>query len=122
MDTEELPNSGKKEHYTTGAKRDGDVGRGRFSLIPPIALRSLAKRFEEGGRMYGDNNWHNGFPLSRLYDSMNRHLLAISEGDESEDHLGAILWNASAFLWTKDQIVKGKLPQELNDLSYDKDS
>jgi|TARA_R100000479_G_C6388614_1_gene204124 hypothetical protein len=53
---------------------------------------------------------------------MNRHLLAISEGDESEDHLGAILWNASAFLWTKDQIVKGKLPQELNDLSYDKDS
>jgi|TARA_S200002703_G_scaffold140483_2_gene131765 hypothetical protein len=53
---------------------------------------------------------------------MNRHLLAINEGDESEDHAGAILWNASAFLWTKDQINKGNLPEELNDLSYDKNA
>ena len=118
MDTEELPNSGEKEHYATGAERDRATGRGRFSLIPPIALRSLAQRYEEGGRLYGDNNWHNGFPLSRLIDSMNRHLLALNEGDDTEDHAGAILWNASAFLWTEDQITKGKLPQELDDRSY----
>jgi hypothetical protein len=49
---------------------------------------------------------------------MSRHLLALSEGDESEDHAGAILWNASAFLWTEDMIRMGKLPDELDDRSY----
>ncbi len=51
MDTEELPNSGEKEHYATGAERDRATGRGRFSIIHPIALRSLAKRFEEAGKL-----------------------------------------------------------------------
>ena len=45
MDTEKLPNQGYTKDFTTGARRDGDIGRGR-PLIPPIALRSLAKRFE----------------------------------------------------------------------------
>ena len=119
MDTEELPNSGQKENYITGAQRDRATGRGRFSLIPPIALRSLAKRFEDGGKLYGDNNWRKGFPLTRLYDSMFRHLLALAEGDETEDHAGAILWNASAWLWTKDQIKRGNLPIELDDIEND---
>ena len=118
MDTKELPNSGQKENYITGAQRDRATGRGRFSLIPPIALRSLAKRFEEGGKLYGDNNWHNGFPLSRLIDSMSRHLLALSEGDDKEDHAGAILWNASAWIWTEQQIKEGSLPQELDNITY----
>ena len=119
MDTEKLPNQGYTRDFTTGAKRDGDIGRGRPSLIPPIALRSLAKRFEDGGKLYGDNNWRKGFPLTRLYDSMFRHLLALAEGDTSEDHAGAILWNASAWLWTKDQIKRGNLPIELDDIEND---
>jgi hypothetical protein len=119
MDTEKLPNQGYTKDFTTGARRDGDIGRGRPSLIPPIALRSLAKRFEDGGKLYGDNNWRKGFPLTRLYDSMFRHLLALAEGDETEDHAGAILWNASAWLWTKDQIKRGNLPIELDDIEKD---
>ena len=119
MDTEKLPNQGYTKDFTTGAKRDGDIGRGRPSLIPPIALRSLAKRFEDGGKLYGDNNWRKGFPLTRLYDSMFRHLLALADGDTSEDHAGAILWNASAWLWTKDQIKRGNLPIELDDIEKD---
>ena len=119
MDTEKLPNQGYTRDFTTGAKRDGDIGRGRPSLIPPIALRSLAKRFEDGGKLYGDNNWRKGFPLTRLYDSMFRHLLALADGDTSEDHAGAILWNASAWLWTKDQIKRGNLPIELDDIEND---
>jgi hypothetical protein len=59
-----------------------------------------------------------GMPLSRLHDSIMRHLLAASEGDESEDHLGAILWNASAWMWTEQAIKDGRLPDDLNDLPY----
>lgn len=118
MDTKELPNQGYTKDFSTGAKRDGDIGRGRPSLIPPIALRSLAKRFEDGGKLYGDNNWKQGFPLSRLYDSIFRHLLALGEGDSTEDHTAAILWNASAWAWTEEQIKEGNLPKELDDLGY----
>ena len=118
MDTKELPNQGYTKNFSTGAKRDGDIGQGRPSLIPPDALRRLAKRFEDGGKLYGDNNWKRGFPLSRLYDSMFRHLLGLAEGDNSEDHAAAILLNASAWCWTEEKIKEGKLPSELDDIGY----
>ena len=118
MDAGTLPTSGEKKIFTSGAQRDGDVGRGRFSLIPPTALLAIAKRYEDGANHYGDNNWMKGMPLSRLFDSMIRHLLAASEGDESEDHLGAILWNASAWIWTEQAIKDGRVAAELNDLPY----
>ena len=118
MDAVDLPNSGQKKVFQTGSHRDGDVGRGRFHLIPPSALRHLARRFEAGAVAYGDNNWLKGMPLGRLFDSMMRHLLAAAEGDDSEDHLGAILWNASAWIWTEDRINKGILPKELDNLPF----
>ena len=118
MDAGDLPNSGQKKVFETGSQRDGDVGRGRYHLIPPEALRHLARRFEAGGVAYGDNNWMKGMPLGRLFDSMMRHLLAAAEGDEKEDHLGAILWNASAWIWTKNGIDKGTLPKELDNLPF----
>jgi len=49
---------------------------------------------------------------------MFRHLLGLAEGDNSEDHAGAILWNASAWIWTEEKIKEGKLPSELDDISY----
>jgi hypothetical protein len=44
--------------------------------------------------------------------------LALGEGDNTEDHAAAILWNASAWCWTEEQINNGKLPKELDDLGY----
>ena len=118
MDADDLPDSGQKKIFTTGACRDGDTGRGRYSLIPPCALHALAKRYEQGAVKYGTGNWMKGMPISRLIDSITRHLLAASEGDTSEDHLGAILWNASAWMWLENEIKAGKLPVELDDKIY----
>jgi hypothetical protein len=42
----------------------------------------------------------------------------VNEGDESEDHLGAILWNAASMMWTKQAIKDGKLDENLNDLAF----
>jgi hypothetical protein len=114
----DLPQSGEKKTFATGAQRDGDEGRGMYHLIPPDALRALAKRFEDGAKAYGDNNWHQGFPLGRLLDSMNRHLLALAEGDDSEDHAAAIMWNATAWIWTEKEIKEGRLPAELDNRPY----
>ena len=44
--------------------------------------------------------------------------LAAAEGEREEDHLGAVLWNAAAWIWTEDQIRDGLLPGELDDRTY----
>lgn len=59
-----------------------------------------------------------GIALSHYQDSLLRHILAWAEGDTSEDHMGAILWNAAAMDWTEGEIAAGRLPAALNDLPY----
>lgn len=111
-----LPDSGERQHFDTGAVRDSMAGKGLFSCIPPEAMRRLAKRFEDGAAKYSRDNWKKGIPLSRFYDSAMRHLLLALEGDETEDHLGAVLWNVSAWIWTADEVSAGRLPESLVDL------
>jgi hypothetical protein len=113
-----LPDSGARKEYETGAVRDASDGKGHFHSIPPSALRRIAKRFEDGARKYAKDNWMKGIPLSHYQDSLTRHTLAWAEGDKSEDHVGAILWNAAAMDWTEQQIAAGKLPPALDDLPY----
>jgi hypothetical protein len=115
-----LPDTGARTNYSTGAVRDASEGKGHFHSIPPGALRRIAKRFEDGAKKYSKNNWMKGIALSHYQDSLIRHTLAWAEGDQSEDHVGAILWNAAAMDWTETQIKAGKLPAELNDLPYRK--
>ena len=113
-----LPDNGGISTYNTGGIRDNPVGKGTPSMIPPIAIRKIAARYEEGADKYGANNWQLGIPLSRYYDAIMRHLMAWGEGRIDEDHLGAVGWNMSAAAWTQDQIKQGKLPSELNDLPF----
>lgn len=59
-----------------------------------------------------------GIPLSRFLDAIIRHALAAGEGDQSEDHLGAVLWNAASWIETEARIEDGRLPRELDDLPF----
>lgn len=120
--TSPIPDSGSRTNFDTGAVRDAASGKGLYSRIPPIALRKLAKRFEDGAIKYPDGdkgpNWMQGIPLSRFYDAIQRHSTQAAEFDTSEDHLGAVLWNAAAWAWTEGEITAGRLPQSLNDLPF----
>ena len=111
-----LPDSGERSEFSTGAVRDAMTGKGTPSLIPIDALRAVSKRFEDGATKYGRNNWKKGIPLSRYVASLYRHLWQFMEGDTSEDHGGAVIWNAMCLIQTKEWIEQGKLPSELNDL------
>jgi hypothetical protein len=109
--------SGKRQEFNTGSVRDTREGKGRFDLISPIALRRLAQHYENGARKYGDRNWEKGQPLSRYLDSAIRHLFSYLGGDRSEDHLSAVAWNAFAFVHTEEQVKRGLLPAELDDVN-----
>ena len=113
---ESLPSSGSMTNFKTGAVRDSMQGKGFPSLIPTCALKSIAKRFEDGATKYGRDNWQKGIPLSRYCDAANRHLWALRDGQVDEDHFGAVLWNIACWQKTKEMIAKGILPEELNDI------
>lgn len=112
----ELPDSGARTAFDTGAVRDSNKGKGIPSLIPTIAIKSIAKRFEDGAEKYDRDNWKKGIPLSRYCDSAYRHLMACRDGETDEDHFGAVMWNMACWLETKRMIATKELPEELNDL------
>jgi len=111
-----LPSSGSMTNFSTGAVRDAMRGKGFPSLIPTCALKSLAKRFEDGATKYGRDNWQKGIPISRYCDAAHRHLWALRDGQTDEDHFGAVLWNIACWQKTKNMIDSGILPEELNDI------
>jgi hypothetical protein len=116
MDFKEVKDSGKRQEFETGSKRDTQEGKGRFDLIPSIPMRRLAKHYQNGSAKYGDRNWEKGQPLSRYLDSCERHFMAVKDGLEDEDHQAAVIWNMIAFMWTLEMIRAGVLPAELNDV------
>jgi len=118
MDFEAVKDSGKRQEFVTGSRRDTREGKGRFDLIPTLMLRRLARHYENGAVKYGDSNWKKGQPLSRYLDSCFRHLMAVMENQHDEDHMAAVIWNMTAYMWTYDAIEQGWLPQELDDLWF----
>lgn len=105
-----VKDSGKRQEFETGAKRDTQDGKVLYGLIPPYPLKRLAQHYTNGAVKYGENNWTKGIPMSRTWESLERHVQAYKEGDDSEDHLAAIAWNAFALMWYGE-----KMP-EMNDL------
>ncbi|MEM1953381.1 MAG: DUF5664 domain-containing protein [Candidatus Caldarchaeum sp.] len=103
-----------------GAIRDSRDGKGRFDLLPPLALRQLALQFEIGAKKYGERNWEKGMPLSWFIDSGLRHLFQFLSGEEDEDHLRAAAWNIMVALETRERVKLGQLPEELIDLTRKK--
>lgn len=116
MQFNNVKDSGERQEFDTGSKRDTQDGKGRPDLIPIESLRRLSKHYEHGAKKYGDRNWEKGQPLSRYYASAMRHMWDYMEGDYSEDHLAAAAWNIFSMIATQERIIAGKLPKELDDI------
>jgi hypothetical protein len=114
----EVKDSGKRQEFETGSRRDTNEGKGFYELISPIALKRLAQHYENGARKYGNRNWEKGQPLSRYLQSTMRHINNVLLGQEDEDHLIAAAWNLFAIVHTQELIRLGHLPKELDDLPH----
>lgn len=113
---DKVQDSGKRQEFETGSRRDTRDGKGRYDLLPPYAIQRLAKHYENGSVKYGDNNWLKGQPISRYVDSALRHLYKYLEGHNDEDHAIAAVWNMIAVVQTEEMVRRGTLPKELDDL------
>lgn len=90
----DIVDSGNRKQFNTGALRDRPEGKGMPSLVSPIGFMRLSKRCEYGHLKYGNGrNWEKGMPVSEFIDSALRHIMQYLNGDDSEDHLAASMWN-----------------------------
>ncbi len=76
-----------KPDPTTGAKK-ADGGKLRYDLYSPKALRGTVKILTFGAEKYGDRNWEAGFPWSRCYAALQRHLQAWWDGEDLDKESG----------------------------------
>ena len=113
----QVKDSGIREEFDTGSKRDSRNGKGRFDLLPFYAIQRLARVYENGAKKYGESNWRLGQPCSRYLDSAIRHLFKAGGGWKDEDHFGQAMWNIAAIIETQKMIELGNAPEELNDLT-----
>jgi hypothetical protein len=111
-----MHDSGKRQQFKTGAVRDTAEGKPRPDLISPFAQERLGAWLEKGAKKYAERNWEAGMPLSRMLASLCRHLNKYQQGDQSEDHLAAIMCNAMFLAHGEAMISSGAWPVELDDL------
>jgi hypothetical protein len=105
--------------FETGAVRSSAEGRGMYDLVPSIVVDRLAKHLEKGAKKYGLNNYQKGMNIRRCMSSLLRHAFQVLDGDETEDHLAAILFNAGCVMFFRDKIKNGERTDSLEDLFDD---
>ena len=107
-----IKDSGERQEFSTGARRDTQEGKGRYDLLPFHAIERIAKIFEGGGIKYGIDNWRHGIPLRRYLDSAIRHLCKAGQGQTDEDHFAQAAWNICCLMETKFMIKQGFFSEE----------
>lgn len=83
--------------------RKDDIGKLRYDLVPPDALREVAKVYTFGAMKYGDRNWEQGINYGRVYAAAQRHLQAWLGGEQDDaesglPHMAHAAWNCLALL------------------------
>lgn len=109
--------SGQREEYASGMRRDIQDGKPRFDLllVPEVPfegqfLTRLAQLLARGADKYGDRNWQKANSveeLERFVSSGLRHMVQWASGEIDEDHAAAVAFNLMAA-----EYVKWKLKNE----------
>lgn len=120
-----MKQSDEKQEFETGAQRDTQKGKSRPDLVPGCAMLRIGRRYGEGAEHYGDHNFEKGIPSGRGLASLQRHLEQWKAGDNEEDHLSAVVFNAMLLIFNEEAVRRGDLGIELLDhpryLHWDKD-
>lgn len=95
--------SGERQVYSSGMRRDTQDGKPRFDLLIPRGLpyerqllTRLARLMERGAEKYGERNWESAYDqeaLDRAHASALRHHMQWACGEMDEDHAAAIVFN-----------------------------
>lgn len=112
--------SGKREEYDSGMRRDTQEGKPRFDLllVPGVPyeaqfLTRVAALLERGAEKYGERNWQKANSpeeLERFVASGTRHLIQWATGEVDEDHAAAVVFNLMAAEYVKWKLAQNEDP------------
>jgi hypothetical protein len=97
--------SGQRQEYASGMRRDLQDGKPDFSLIlpdMPYMLQPLtrwASLMTRGAEKYGRRNWQmadSTEELERFKASAFRHFMQWITGEHDEDHMAGVMFNMNA--------------------------
>lgn len=114
--------SGQRQNYASGMRRDVQEGKPRYDLIIPLGMKNhLLKRWaelmERGMSKYGYRNWEKANSeeeMIRFKASAWRHFVQWSDGEMDEDHAAAVLFNINAYEMLKEKLQKPRPVQQSN--------
>lgn len=84
--------------FDSGAKRDSDNDKPYVHNILGYTRLRYGYHSNLGAAKYGDGNFKLGFPKESAIQSLDRHLAKYMDGDRSEDHLSAIIFNTQLIM------------------------
>lgn len=109
--------SGKREEYDSGMKRDTQEGKARHDLMYPEGvpyaaqfLTRVAELLQRGEKKYGERNWELAAgqeEIDRFKASGSRHFAQWLTGEVDEDHAAAVVFNLLAYETTKWKLANG---------------
>lgn len=84
--------------FESGAKRDSDSNKPYVHNLLGYTRLRFGYLTRIGASKYGDGNFLKGFPKEDALKSLDRHLAKYLDGDRSEDHLAAIIFNTQLIM------------------------
>lgn len=107
----EIKDSGERQEYVSGMRRDLQSGKPRFDLLLvdglPYSeqfLTRFASLLAGGADKYGERNWQlasSPEELERFRASALRHMMQWATGERDEDHAAAVAFNLMAYEYVK---------------------
>lgn len=107
----ETLDSGERQNYDSGMRRDLQDGKPNFHLIMAADMpyeEQLVTRWaalmERGAIKYGNRNWelaNSSEELERFKASAFRHMIQGLCGEADEDHWAAVCFNINAIVYTE---------------------
>lgn len=89
----EVPKPGQARVFESGMKRDNDENKPYVHNLQGYTRLRFGYLTRMGARNYGDGNFLKGSPSDDALKSLDRHLAKFLDGDRSEDHLAAMIFN-----------------------------
>jgi len=80
-------------------REDKDEKLNFLSYITPQVFTRYARHMKIGEIKHGRANWQKGgYPKEEYLESAMRHLLLLADGDKTEDHAAALMFNAIGYM------------------------
>lgn len=87
-----------REQFLNDKFKKYDQGKEKYTMIPQLALKQVAKVFTHGADKYGDFNYSKQCDVLRYIDAMQRHTNQYLTGEDMDEsgvhHLACVAANA----------------------------